>query len=77
MDQTPNEVHITNLAFFIFWLMIVIVILAVGKQWQRSRIFREKMLVNWRSSLGIATVFIVGMGLSGSGLFNLHGITIF
>jgi membrane protease YdiL (CAAX protease family) len=77
MEQSPIEVVIANLAFSVFWILIVAAVLVIGQWKQRARGFRDRMIAQWKPSLAIAVLFLVGMALGGSGFFNLYAITVF
>ena len=77
MEQTPTEVIIANLVFSVFWILVVAVALVIGQRRQGARSFRDKMIAQWKPSLTIAILFVVGMGLGGRGFLNPYGITIF
>ena len=77
MNQIPGEVRTANMAFLVFWVLVVVLILVTGKRWHRLNSFREQMLAQWKPSLAIVALFIVGIGIGGRGFVNLHGITLF
>jgi membrane protease YdiL (CAAX protease family) len=77
MEQTPVEVITANLVATACWVLAVAVILIAGRRWQNVRSFRAKMIAQWKPSLVIAMLFVVGMGLGGRGLLNPYGVTVF
>jgi hypothetical protein len=77
MEQTPTEVVVANLAFSVLWILIVATVGILG-QWKQSvRAFRDRMIAQWKPSLTIAVLFLVGMGLGGRGFFNPYALTVF
>ncbi len=68
MQQTPPEVAITYLAFQAFWILVIVAIVLLGQRWKRVRIFREKMVSQWKSALVIAAIYFIA-GILGAG-FN-------
>jgi membrane protease YdiL (CAAX protease family) len=77
MQQRPTEVIIAQSLFMVFWVLTVAVILIAGRRWQRARSFREKTMAQWKPSLTIAVLFVVGTGLGGRGFFNPYAIAVF
>jgi membrane protease YdiL (CAAX protease family) len=77
MEQTPTEVIFANLASMVLWILAVAVILVAGQRSQSIRGFRDKMIAQWKPSLTIAVLFVIGMGLGGWGFLNPHGVTLF
>ena len=77
MEQTPTEVIFANLASTVLWILAVAMILVAGQRSQRIRGFRDKMIAQWKPSLTIAVLFVIGMGLGGRGLLNPYGVTLF
>jgi membrane protease YdiL (CAAX protease family) len=77
MEQTPVDVITANLVSTVCWISAVAVVLIAGRRWQNARSFRAKMIAQWRPSLVIAMLFVVGMGLGGRGFFNPYAVTVF
>jgi membrane protease YdiL (CAAX protease family) len=77
MSQTPPEVVIATLSFIAFWLIAVLAILVGGQFQPAIRSFRNQMSAQWKPALGIAGLFILGMGLGGRGFLNPYAIAIF
>jgi membrane protease YdiL (CAAX protease family) len=77
MEQTPVEVVTANLVSAVCWILAVAVVLIAGRRWQNIRSFRAKMIAQWKPSLVIAMLFVVGMGLGRRGFFNPYGVTVF
>jgi membrane protease YdiL (CAAX protease family) len=63
-----KEFDMQFLTFNIFWLLAVAVTLLAGKSWKRARIFREKMMYQWKAALIVAVIYLVAF-LLGTG-FN-------
>lgn len=77
MNETPIEVLISFLIFTVVLILTVLAILLFGDRWSRTRDFRLRMLAQWKPALVIAVLFVISMGLSGKGLLNPYGITVF
>ena len=77
MQQTPNEVIIANLAFLGLFVLAVIAVLVAGRRWQRVRLFRDRMIAQWKASLAIAVIYLVGSILGGLGLNPFGMVKIF
>jgi membrane protease YdiL (CAAX protease family) len=77
MEQTPVDVITANLVATACWILAVAVVLVAGQHWQNVRSFRAKMIAQWKPSLVIAMLFVVGTGLGGRGFFNPYGVTVF
>lgn len=71
-----SETMLAGLAFTIFWPLVIVAILIAGQRWQSARIFKEKMIAQWKPSLAIALVSLISMGLS-TGFLNPFVIAIF
>jgi membrane protease YdiL (CAAX protease family) len=77
MNSISHEIVIANIVFMAFWIFAVAVVLTLGQRWQRIRIFRDKMIAQWKPALIISLSFTIGMALGGQGLLNLYSIAIF
>jgi membrane protease YdiL (CAAX protease family) len=77
MSDTPPDVAIAAIAFIIFWLVTVLVILIAGRYHPAVRGFRDQMIDQWRPALVIAAIFVLGLGIGGRGFLNPYGIAIF
>jgi membrane protease YdiL (CAAX protease family) len=77
MNNTSREIIIANIVFMAFWIFVVAAVTILGQRWPRARIFREKMIGQWKPALIIALSFTIGMALGGRGLLNLYSIAIF
>jgi len=77
MNQTPPEVILANFVFIGFWLVTVLAIMLAGRFVPAMGRFRQRMLSLWKPALLITAVFIVSMGLGGSGWLNPYAIAIF
>jgi membrane protease YdiL (CAAX protease family) len=77
MGQTPQEVITTVSAFIAFWLVMVIVILLAGRYIASIGGFRQRMVSQWKPALLATVLFVVSMGLGGSGWLNPYAIAIF
>ena len=77
MEQTTKEIGIANLAFSVFWILSVGVVLVIGRRRQGARDFRDRMIGQWKPSLVIAVLFLIGTGLGGRSLLNPYAITVF
>jgi membrane protease YdiL (CAAX protease family) len=75
--QTQPEVKIAALSFIAFWLITVCVIFVAGQYYCPVRDFKNRMISKWKPALVIAGLFIIGMGIGGSGFFNPYAIAIF
>ncbi len=47
------------LALHTFGLLMVVGVLLSGQRWKRARLFREKMVKQWKAALGIALIYLV------------------
>ena len=77
MQQTFPEVRLANLAFMLFWMLVVAAILLAGQRWPRLRGFRDGMAAQGKPALAIALLYLVGYALSGRGFLNPYVIAIF
>jgi membrane protease YdiL (CAAX protease family) len=77
MQDTPSEVVVANLAFILFWLLVVGLTLLFGRRGRRRWGFREQMMAQLKPALAIASVFLIGTFLGGRGLFNPYVIAVF
>ncbi len=72
-----NETVIANLAFILFWLVVVVLIFSAGQRWPRVRPFRAKIAAQWRPALAITLLALANKGLTGSGLVNPYAVALF
>lgn len=77
VQTTPPEVITANVAFIVFWVLLVAVIWLVGGRWARLRAFRDHMLAQWKPALAITLIFLISNVLSGRSVFNLYAPAIF
>jgi membrane protease YdiL (CAAX protease family) len=60
------------IVFNLFWLLMVAGTLLAGHHWKRIRLFREKMVRQWRAALAISVIyllaFLLGTGFT-AGMF--------
>jgi hypothetical protein len=76
MQNPPREVIVAFFLFMTFWVLVVVSIFVLGQRGERVRLFRERMLGQWRPALVITIVYFVSAFLSGRG-FNPYGLAIF
>ena len=77
MRQTPPDIAIATVSFLVFWILLVAAVL-VGGQWQPGmRRFIGRMLAQWKPSLAIAAMYLVGTGLGGRTWLNPYAVGIF
>jgi membrane protease YdiL (CAAX protease family) len=76
MQNPPREVIVAFILFIIFWVLVVVSIFVLSQRWERARLFRERMLGQWRPALVITIVYFVSVFFSGRG-FNPYGLAIF
>lgn len=77
MDQIPTESVIISRTVALFWVLASGTILVAGRWWQWARDFRQKMLGQWKPSLVIALLHLLGAGLGGYGFFQISSIGYF
>jgi hypothetical protein len=77
MSQTPQEVITAAFCFTGFWLVSVLAILLAGKYVAAFSRFRQRVLAQWKPALLAAAIFVISMGLGGSGWLNPYAIAIF
>lgn len=70
MRQTPPEVIAVNLAFVVFWLLLVAMIWIVGGRWEGTRAFRERMIAQWKPALAVTAIYLISYVLSGRGFIS-------
>ncbi len=76
MQNPPREVIVAFLVSLVFWVLLAAGILVLGQRWERIRLFRERMLAQWRPAVIITLVYLVSSFFSGRG-FNINGLVIF
>lgn len=77
MSQNPPEVVAANLAFIVFWIVLVAVVLVGARYSERVGAFRNEMVAQWKAALGIALLFLFGMLLGGRNILNPYALAIF
>ena len=77
MQQAPRQVIAANLAFIVFWILVVTLMWLVGRRWERTRAFRERMIAQWQPALVITLIFLASNVLSGRSFINLYAPAIF
>lgn len=77
MQQVPVEAITMTRASTLFWVFAISAILIAGQRWQRARSFRDRMLRQWKPSLAMALLYVLGMGIGGVGFFSVYPIAIF
>jgi membrane protease YdiL (CAAX protease family) len=77
MNRPPLEVIVTTLAFIAFWVVLVLSIVLLALWWPRLREPRDQLFAQWQPALGIAGLFVLGMGLAGRGWLNPVALGIF
>lgn len=77
MSQTPPEVIRVVFIFTAFWLVTVLVIILAGRYFVAVGRFREQMLSQWKPALVISAIFVISLGVGGSGFLNPYAIAIF
>jgi len=77
MDQIPAESVLVSRAVALFWVLVVCAILAAGSCRPGAREFREKMLQQWKPSLIIALLHLLGAGFGGYGFLQASSIGYF
>lgn len=77
MQPTPPEIIIANIAFIVFWALVVVLIWFVGQRFERTRAFRERMMAQWKPALAITVIFLISNVLSGRNPLNVYALAIF
>jgi membrane protease YdiL (CAAX protease family) len=77
MQNTPPEVIAANVAFIVFWILVVAIVWLVGQRWERTRAFRERMIAQWKPALVITVVALVSMVIAGRSPLNPYLLAIF
>jgi membrane protease YdiL (CAAX protease family) len=72
-----SEVRIANLAFMVFWPILVVSILLAGWRWPQMRAFADKMLAQWKPALAIALIALLSYALTGRGILNPYVVAVF
>ena len=77
--QQPHVQIVAALALMAFSVLPVVVVLAIGQGRERLRAFREAVLAQWKPSLAITVLYLVGYGVScGLSIRNVaNAITLF
>ncbi len=63
--QNPPQVITANIAFIIFWAVLVAFIWLVGQRFERTRAFRARMIAQWKPAFAITVIFLISNVLSG------------
>jgi membrane protease YdiL (CAAX protease family) len=77
MQSTLPEVIIANVAFIIFWVILVAAIWFFGNRWARTRAFRARMIAQWKPALTITVVALVSMVIAGRSPLNPYLLAIY
>ena len=77
MRQTPPEVVLATLVFIVFWVVVVVAVLIARRRWERMRPFSQAMMAQWKPSLAIATLYLVGTVLGGRSVLNPYAVAVF
>lgn len=75
--QPAPEIITANIAFIVFWVLVVALIWLIGQRWERTREFRERMIAQWRPALGITILYLISNVFSGRSIFNVYALAIF
>jgi membrane protease YdiL (CAAX protease family) len=73
VQQPPTEVIIAFLASVVFWVLAVTAVFVAGRLWQGARVFWDRTIAQWETSLAIAVLYLVSSSLGGA-RFNVFGI---
>lgn len=77
MRQTPPEVVLATLGFIAFWVVVVVALLIAGRRWERMRPFSQAMMAQWKPSLAIATLYLIGTVPVGRSVLNPYAVAVF
>ncbi len=77
MQNTPPEVIAANIAFIVFWILVTAVVWLVGRRWERTRAFRERMIAQWKPALIITVIYLISNVFSGRSPVNFYAPAIF
>jgi hypothetical protein len=65
MQQIPTEVVVVHQASTLVWVLVLGIILIAGRWWLRAHEFRDTMLWQWKASLVITLLYMLGPGIGG------------
>lgn len=77
MRQAPPEVLLATLVFIVFWVSVAVAVLIAGRKWERMCTFSQAMLAQWRPSLAIAALYLIGTVLGGHQALNPYAVAVF
>lgn len=77
MERPPSEVVVAFLSFVLLWVLVVVGVLALAPRWERGARARDRLVAQWKPSLGIALLFLVSYSLGSKGANPLGAIVVF